>query len=349
VESPREFTNLRSFPRMTTVSAYALTEQGGQLEVFQYELGDLSPTQVDVKISSCGICHSDLSMMQNDWEMTQYPLVPGHEVVGTVEAVGEAVTHLKPGDTVGVGWTSGSCMSCHQCMSGDHNLCADSQGTIVGRHGGFADRIRAESGWTVKIPTGVDPLSAGPLFCGGITVFNPIVQHNVRPFDRVAVVGIGGLGHIALQFLAKWGCEVTAISTSPSKEEKAKKLGAHHFINGKDGDALKDAAGNFDFVLSTVNVELDWDAYINMLGPKGHLHLVGAAPQVSSGVFPLILGQKTIGGSPIGSPATVSTMLDFCARHQIAPHIRTFEMNKVNEALDVLKNESPAERLVLTR
>ena len=334
---------------MTTVSAYALTSQGGQLEEFQYELDDLSPTQVDVKISSCGICHSDLSMMQNDWGMTQYPLVPGHEVVGTVEAVGEAVTHLKPGDTVGVGWTSGSCMSCHQCMSGDHNLCADSQGTIVGRHGGFADRIRAESGWTVKIPTGVDLLSAGPLFCGGITVFNPIVQHNVRPFDRVAVVGIGGLGHMALQFLAKCGCAATAISTSPSKEEKAKALGAHHFLNGKDEDALKKAAGSFDFVLSTVNVELNWDAYVNMLGPKGHLHLVGAAPKVSSEVFPLIMGQKSIGASPIGSPATVSTMLDFCARHKIAPNIRTYEMSQANEALEVLKDESPAERIVLTR
>jgi alcohol/geraniol dehydrogenase (NADP+) len=334
---------------MTTVSAYALTEPGSPLEEFQYELGDLPPTQVDIKISSCGICHSDLSMMQNDWEMTQYPLVPGHEVVGTVEAVGTAVIHLQPGDTVGVGWTSGSCMSCHQCMSGDHNLCADSQGTIVGRHGGFADRIRAESAWTVKIPTGVEALSAGPLFCGGITVFNPIVQHNVRPFDRVAVVGIGGLGHMALQFLAKWGCEVTAISTNPAKEEKARSLGAHHFLNGRDADALTSTSGNFDFILSTVNVELDWDAYVNMLGPKGHLHLVGAAPRVGSGVFPLILGQKTIGGSPIGSPATVATMLDFCARHQIAPNIRTFEMNKVNEALDVLKNESPAERLVLTR
>lgn len=334
---------------MTTVSAYALTEKGGKLEEFQYELDELSPTQIDVKISSCGICHSDLSMMQNDWKMTKYPLVPGHEVVGKIEAVGSAVTHLKPGDTVGVGWTSGSCMSCHQCMSGDHNLCPDSQGTIVGRHGGFADRIRAESGWTIKIPDGVDNLAAGPLFCGGITVFNPIVQHDVRPYHRVAVVGIGGLGHMALQFLAKWGCEVTAISTSPSKEDAARKLGAHHFLNAKDESALKSAKGSFDFVLSTVNVELNWRAYLNMLAPKGHLHLVGAAPEISTAVMPLIGGQKSIGGSPIGSPATVATMLDFCARHKIAPKIRTFEMSQANEAIEVLKNESPAERLVLTR
>lgn len=332
---------------MKTFQGYAATEAGGTLKEFEYQLGELEPTQVDVKVDACGICHSDLSMLGNDWELSQYPLIPGHEVTGTVEDVGEAVTHLKKGDKVGVGWHSGSCLTCQQCLSGNHNLCAEAQGTIVQRHGGFADRLRAESAFAVKIPDGIDLLKAGPLFCGGITVFNPIVQLGVQPTDRVAVVGIGGLGHLALQFLSKWGCEVTAISTSPEKEKETKTLGAHHFLDAKDGKALEKAGGSFDFVLSTVNVKLDWGAYVNMLRPKGNLHLVGAAPEVSSEVFPLIMAQRSISGSPVGSPATIATMLDFCARHAIAPHTREFAMAEVNEALKILEEESPAQRLVL--
>lgn len=323
-------------------------EKGGKLQPYEIELDELSPTQIDVKVDACGICHSDLSMLKNDWEMSEYPLVAGHEITGTVEAVGESVSHLKVGDKVGVGWHSGSCMTCQQCLSGDHNLCADAESTIVSRTGGFADSVRAQAAFAVKIPDQVDALKAGPLFCGGITVFNPIVQLGIKPTDRVAVIGIGGLGHMALQFLAKWGCEVTAISTSPEKEQDAKKLGAHHFLNSKDDDALENAAGNFDLVLSTVNVSLDWGAYVNTLRPKGHLHLVGAAPEVTSEVFPLIMAQRSISGSPVGSPATIATMLDFCARHQILPKTREFKMSEVNEALEILGKESPAERLVLT-
>lgn len=332
---------------MKTVKGYAAPEAGGRLEAFEYELGDLAPTQVDVKIESCGICHSDLSMLKNDWRMSQYPLIPGHEITGIVDDVGSAVSHLRKGDKVGIGWHSGACMTCPQCLSGDHNLCSEAQGTIVERHGGFADLIRAESSFAVKIPEGIDLSKAGPLFCGGITVFNPILQMNVQPVDRVAVIGIGGLGHLALQFLSKWGCEVTAISTSPDKEEETKKLGAHHFLNATDEGALENARGGFDFILSTVNVSLDWNAYVRMLRPKGGLHLVGAAPEVTSDVMPLIGAQRRISGSPVGAPATIATMLDFCARHGIAPSTREFAMSEVNEALEVLENESPAKRLVL--
>lgn len=332
---------------MKTFNGYAARKAGEKLKEFSYELDELRPTQVDLTVDACGICHSDVSMLGNDWEISQYPLIPGHEVTGTVEEVGEGVTHLKKGDRVGLGWHSGSCMTCQQCLSGDHNLCAEAEGTIINRHGGFADRVRAESAFAVKIPDGIDLRKAGPLFCGGITVFNPIVQLGIQPTDRVAVVGIGGLGHLALQFLSKWGCEVTAISTSPEKEEETKALGAHHFLNAKDEEALKKAAGSFDLVLSTVNVELDWGLYVNLLGPRGNLHLVGAAPQVSAEIFSLIMAQRSISGSPVGSPATIATMLEFCARHQIAPRTREFAMSEVNEALKVLKEESPAHRLVL--
>lgn len=198
--------------------ALAAREPRGPLTPFEYDPGAMKPDDVEIAVESCGICHSDLSMLNNDWQMTQYPFVPGHEVVGTVVAVGPSVTHLKPGQRVGVGWYSRSCLTCRTCMDGGHNLCAGAEGIIVGRHGGFADRVRVQSAWATPIPDGFDHAAAGPLFCGGITVFNPIVQFGVRPTDRVGVVGIGGLGHLALKFLNKWGCEVTAFSSTAGKD-----------------------------------------------------------------------------------------------------------------------------------
>jgi uncharacterized zinc-type alcohol dehydrogenase-like protein len=232
-------------------------------------------------------------------------------------------------------------------MSGNHNLCATAEGVIVGRHGGFASKVRAHEGWVVPLPEGIDVASAGPLFCGGITVFNPIIQNNIRPTDRVGVVGIGGLGHLALQFLRAWGCEVTAFSTSPEKEADAREMGAHHFVNSRDSDALTGLANSFDMILVAVNVELDWDSYINALRPKGKLHMVGAAPSISAIVFPLIIGQRSIGGSPLGSPATIATMLEFAARHDIEPVTETFPMSKVNDAMEKLRSGKPRYRLVL--
>lgn len=332
---------------MTTVKAYAATEAKGPLQPFQFELPELAPGEVDIAVKYCGICHSDLSMIDNDWHMTAYPLVPGHEVVGTIAAVGEGVTHLKPGQTVGLGWYSHSCMTCHQCMSGDHNLCTTAEATMVGRHGGYANRVRAHAEWVVPLPAGIDPRTAGPLFCGGITVFNPLLQNNVRPTDHVGVVGIGGLGHIALAFLRAWGCEVTAFSTSADKEEEARRLGAHNFVNTREPDALAKLAGAFNLILVTVNVPLDWDAYVAALRPRGKVHVVGAAPSVNATLFPMIAGQKSVGASPLGSPASTATMLDFAARHKIAPITEHFPLSKVNDALDRLKSNKARYRLVL--
>ena len=330
-----------------TIKAYAAKEAGGLLEPFEYDPGELEVDEVEIDISSCGICHSDLSMLNNEWQMTEYPLVPGHEVVGKIAAVGEQVTHLKVGQTVGLGWFAKSCMTCRECMSGNHNLCASAEGIIVGRHGGFANKVRAHQGWIIPLPESINPATAGPLFCGGITVFNPIVQNNIQPTDRVGVVGIGGLGHLALRFLRAWGCEVTAFSTSPDKETEARALGAHHFVNTHDHDALAKLANSLDTILVAVNVELDWEGYINALRPKGKLHIVGVAPSVSAAVFPLISGQRSIGGSPLGSPATMATMVDFAARHGIEPVTETFPMSKVNDALEKLRSGKPRFRLVL--
>ncbi len=332
------------------IKAYAATEPGGELKPFEYDPGALDPDHVEIDVSHCGICHSDLSMLDNSWGMTQYPLVPGHEVAGTVSAVGVDVTTLKPGDRVGLGWHAGYCLSCSCCLEGDHNLCGDSQSTIVGRHGGFADKVRAQATSVVKLPEGVDLASAGPLFCGGITVFNPLVQFDVQPTDRVAVVGIGGLGHMALKFLNAWGCHVTAFTSSEDKRTEALELGAHETINSRDPAALEAAAGQFDLILSTVNVKLDWNAYVAALRPRGRLHFVGATLEpLDLGAMSLIMGQRSISGSPVGSPATIARMLDFAARHGIEPRIETFPMQKVNEALAHLKSGKARYRIVLER
>jgi alcohol/geraniol dehydrogenase (NADP+) len=337
----------RKDAHVTTVKAYAAQQAGSAFEPFEFELGDLGTQHVDIDVRYCGICHSDLSMLDNEWGMTQYPFVPGHEVIGTVAAVGEHVRHLQAGQTVGLGWFSQSCMTCHECLSGDHNLCVTAEGTMIGRHGGYASRVRAHASWVAPLPDGLDPATSGPLFCGGITVFNPIIQNRIQATDRVGVIGIGGLGHLALRFLDAWGCEVSAFSTSADKEAEARSLGADHFVNTREDGAVAKLANSFDMILVTVNVPLDWDAYIAALRPRGTLHIVGAAPSVSASVFPLLAGQRSIGGSPVGSPATTAAMLEFAARHGVAPVTERFAMSRVNDAMERLKSGRARYRVVL--
>jgi len=333
---------------MTTVNAYAVLDPKGPLVPFQYELGPLSASEIDIRVESCGICHSDLSMIDNEWGMSSYPVVPGHEVVGTVAAIGSNVTNLVVGQRVGLGWFSSSCMHCRQCLGGDHNLCSSAEATIVGRFGGFADFVRCNSAWVAALPSGVDADSAGPLFCGGITVFNPIVQFGVKPTHKVGVIGIGGLGHLALQFLNKWGCEVTAFSSSLKKADEARSLGAHHVVNSRDSDSMQALAGRFDFILNTTNVTLDWAAYFNALAPRGRLHTVGAVIEpIAASAFSLIMGQRSLSGSPVGSPATVDDMLQFCARHKISPMTEYFPMSEINTALDHLRSGAARYRVVV--
>jgi uncharacterized zinc-type alcohol dehydrogenase-like protein len=269
--------------------------------------------------------------------------------VGTVTAKGTQVKHLKPGQAAGLGWYSNSCMFCPQCMGGNHNLCPTAEATIIGRYGGFADRVRCQAAWAVPLPEKIATAKAGPLFCAGVTVFNPITQFGVEATNRVAVIGIGGLGHLALQFLNKWGCEVYAFTSSDAKQSEALKLGAHVAVNSLDPEQLKKITGSLDFVISTVNVALDWGLYLKTLAPKGRLHFVGAAVS-PLGVTPvdLLPGQKSISGSPLGSPATVAKMLDFCARHQIAPVTENFPMSRVNEALEHLRSGKARYRIVLS-
>lgn len=332
------------------IRAYAATAPGGRLQPWEYDPGPLRPEQVEIAVEHCGICHSDLSMLDNEWGRSTYPIVPGHEVVGTVAALGEQVPGLKLGQRVGLGWFASSCTHCQNCLSGDHNFCVTNQGTIVGRHGGFADRVRAHWVWTTPIPEGLDATTAGPLFCGGVTVFNPILQFGVKPTDRVAVVGIGGLGHLAIGFLRAWGCEVTAFTSSEAKRDEALRLGAHHVVATGDAAALAKLAGRFQFVLVTINAAQDWGAYLATLAPRGRLHFVGAVLEPMGFRPQLLFGnQKSVSGSPLGSPATTRTMLDFAARHGIAPQAEFFPMTQVNEAIEHLRAGKARYRVILTR
>ena len=327
---------------------YAAIKQGGQLEEFEYELGPLGDHQVDVKVETCGICYSDVSMIDNHWGMTTYPFVPGHEIVGIVEAIGSHVKHLQVGQRVGVGWESGSCGTCESCMTGHQNLCATATFTVLGPYGGFSERVRASAEFAIPIPANLDAAAAGPLLCGGITVFSPMIENNVMPVHRVGVIGIGGLGHMALKFLNAWGCEVTAFSRSPKKEEEAKQFGAHHFVNSSDPAELMKHANSFDYIISTINQLKDLTPYLVTLRPRGKLVLVGVVVEpIQFEMFPMLVGEKVVTAGAIGSPATIATMLDFAARHSILPLTETFKFSDVNEAIKKLREGKVRYRAVL--
>lgn len=333
---------------MTKVTGYAAREAKGKLERFSYILPAIGKEQVDIRVAYCGICHSDLSMLNNDWGNTQFPFVPGHEIVGEVISTGSDVKGIKPGDKVGLSWFSESCMHCRQCMEGNHQLCPHAEQTQVGRHGGFADVVRGHWSWVIPLPENIDMAKAGPLLCGGMTVFNAIVADGVKPTDKVGVIGIGGLGHMAIRFLKHWGCEVVAFSSNPSKHEEIRNMGAAKVIDSTDSAALQAVQGQLNYLLSTVNTPLDWDTYLSCLAPKGKLHMVGVVLEpMSIPAFSLINGEKSVGGSPGGGPALIRTMLDFCVRHNIYPTVEEYPMEQVNEAITRLREGKARYRIVL--
>jgi uncharacterized zinc-type alcohol dehydrogenase-like protein len=330
------------------IRAWAVLAPNTPLTAFEYVPAELGDEEVEIAVSHCGICHSDLSMIDAEWGNSTYPLVAGHEIVGTIAALGSQTKGLAVGQRVGLGWYAASCMHCAQCMSGHHNLCRSAAQTIVGRHGGFAERVRCHWSWAIPLPAALDSRDAGPLFCGGLTVFAPIVEFDIRPTDRVGVIGIGGLGHMALKFLRAWGCEVTAFTSSAGKADEARGFGAHNVVATRDKAALKKIAGTLDFVLVTVNVSLDWTALLAALAPRGRLHFVGAVLEpVSVPAFALIAGRKAISGSPLGSPATAATMLEFCARHDISPQVEMYPMSRINDAVGHLRAGKARYRVVV--
>lgn len=311
------------------------------------DLGPLGVEDVEIAVEHCGLCHSDLSVLNNEWGISSYPAILGHEVVGRITALGPQARGLSIGQRVGVGWTSCSCMHCQQCMSGSHHLCAQAQPTILGHRGGFATRVRAHWAWAIPIPDQLNPADAGPLMCGGTTVFAPLALY-AKPTHRVGIIGIGGLGHMAVQFARAYGCEVTAFTSSESKFDEARGFGAHQVVASRDSAAIKKLAGSFDLLISTVNVKLDWDAIIGTLGPNGRLHVVGAVVEpIPVSAFALILQQRSVSGSPSGPPTTIAAMLNFAARHRVAPQTEHFAMSRINDAFARLESGKARYRIVL--
>jgi len=326
----------------------AVHAAGAQLLAYKYDPGELKAHEVEVRISHCGVCHSDIALIDNDWGMSKYPFIPGHEIVGTVAAVGAEVRDRKVGERVGIGWQADSCGICEWCRQGDEHLCASSQPTCVGRNGGYAGTIRVNSRFAILVPEALESENAAPLLCGGITVYAPMRNHGVRPTSRVGVVGIGGLGHLGVQFAKAFGAEVTALSTSKDKEAEARQMGADHFVNTRDTGELKKIAGSFDFLLSTVSADQDWQSLVNSLRPKGTLCVVGVPPSpISVQAFPLIAGQRSISGSPSGSPRDLHEMLDVAARHGVKAITERFAMAKANEAIARVKKSKVRYRAVL--
>ena len=331
-----------------TVQAHAAMSAKGKLHPFKYESCGLGPFDVEVRITHCGICHSDLHLIDNDWGVSSYPLVPGHEIVGHVSARGAEVRGLEPGQRVGIGWQCGACLECDLCVAGEDHLCPRNQPTCVGHHGGFADKVVVDSRYAFPIPERLASENAAPLLCGGVTVYSPMRHYGVQPRMKVGVIGIGGLGHLALQFARALGCEVTAFSSSPEKEKEARTFGAHHFVASTDSSALKEAAGSVDFLLSTVFADLDWGGYLDVLRPNGKLCFVGAAAgPITFSIGQILGGQKSLCASVTGSRWMIREMLDFAARHGIEARIELAPMSEVNAALDKLRENRARYRMVL--
>lgn len=332
----------------TSIPAYAARAAGAPLELIGHDPGPLPVDEVEITVESCGLCHSDLTMIDNELGFCSYPMIAGHEIIGTISAVGAHVTTRQIGQKVGLGWYARSCLACPQCLSGNHNLCPQAQPTIVGRAGGFAERVRCQWIWATPVPETVEAASAGPMFCGGITVFNPLVQFGISPTDRVGVIGIGGLGHLALKFLHRWGCEVVAFTSSDNKRQEALDFGASRVVNSRNREEMQSLQGSLDFILCTVNATLDWPVILQALAPQGRLHFVGLVLEpIPVSVPQLLPSQSSLSGSPLGSPATMSTLLDFAGRHRITPQAEFFPMSKINDAIAHLRAGKARYRIVL--
>ena len=332
---------------MTTFQGWAATAAREALSPFTWEPRELSPDEVEVAISHCGICHSDLHLIDNGWNSSTYPFVPGHEIVGHVTAAGSAAEH-RVGQRVGIGWQRSACLTCELCLDRQDNLCPHQTATCVGHHGGFAGRIRTDARYAFALPDELESAVAAPLLCGGATVFAPLRRYGIDATSSVGVIGIGGLGHIALLMLRAFGAEITALSSSESKRDEARALGAHHFISSKDARELHKNAGRFHLLLSTVHARLDWITLLKTLRPNGTLCLVGSPPGVMAiHAAALFQGQKSISASEIADRATIAEMLRFAARHRIAPVVERMPLAEVNAAVERVRRNEARYRMVL--
>jgi alcohol/geraniol dehydrogenase (NADP+) len=335
------------------VTAFAAVHPGDELTPYEYSADDLGPLEVDVDVTHCGICHTDLGVIDHGLGDPTTPVVAGHEVAGVVSAVGSMVdtSRLAVGQRVVVGGVAGSCMHCELCLSGRQQLCARRDSPAFrGDRGGFASSIRAgDWRFAYPVPDEIEPEFAGPLLCAGVTVFAPFIRHGIKPTDHVGIVGIGGLGHLGIQFARAWGCEVTAISSTPSKRDEALALGADHFIASHDTGELASAAATFDFVISTVSADLPWDLYLAALKPGGTLIVVGVPEsEMRINALSLLFAEKRIAGGLVASREETVTMLDFVARTGIRPHIELFGMSDINRAIGRVRSGDVRYRAVVS-
>ena len=326
------------------VQAYATHSPTDHLQPFQFLRREVGPRDVKMEILFCGVCHSDLHQAHNDWKNSIYPMVPGHEIVGRVTETGAEVTKFKTGELGGVGCFVDSCRSCAPCQAGLEQYCE--QGCTVtynglerdGKtptYGGYSTHIVVDQDYLLHV-SGKLPLEAvAPLLCAGITTWSPLRHWKIGPGSKIGVVGLGGLGHMAVKFGASFGAEVTLFSTSPDKEADAKKLGAHHFAMTKDPATFKKLAGQLDFIIDTVSAPHDYSAYLGTLKLDGTMVCVGVpVDNISFPPFSVIMGRKSLAGSAIGGIAETQEMLDYCAEHNIVADVEVIPMQKINEAYE---------------
>jgi alcohol/geraniol dehydrogenase (NADP+) len=329
------------------VDGYAARSAGARLEPHRYQAKPLRPKDVEIEITHCGICHTDLHLINNDFGLSAYPFVPGHEVVGEVSRLGGAVTELRVGQRVGVGFLAGADFTCEQCVAGRDNMCENWEPTCIGREGGFAKRMVADSRLAFPIPDAISSEHAGPLMCAGVTVFAPLLRYATGA-TRLGVIGIGGLGHLALQYGRALGCHVKAFTTSPDKAEEAPAFGADEVVDTSQAGVLTAEADTCDLLLCTVTADVPWNDYVGVLRRNGKLCLLGIPnAEVSLSPVPLVFFQRSVVSSGIGSRLEMRQMLEFSARHDIKPQVEVFPMSEVNTALERLGRNAVRYRAVL--
>jgi uncharacterized zinc-type alcohol dehydrogenase-like protein len=331
----------------TKVLGYAAKAVGQPLEPFEYAPPELGEHDVRVSVTHCGVCHTDIHAIDNYYGIVTFPLVPGHEIVGRVSAVGPSVSGLKEGDRVGIGWQGRSCGKCEWCLKGEEQLCMDivPSGTWV-PYGGFSSSVVADSRFAYPLPPAMPSQTAAVLMCAGVTVYSPLRGYAGQPRPKVAVVGVGGLGHLAIQFAHAVGCEVTAISSSPVKREQAHAFGADHFIDSNDRAGMRQVDFAFDLLMCTASGGIGWDALLMTLKKKGKLVLLGF-PDVALNSTDLVVHELSITGSFLGNRTTMREMLAFAQEHGIAPEVELMPMTKVNEAIRRVKENKARYRFVL--
>jgi len=334
---------------MTKVNAYATPAATEVLGPLTIERRTPGPHDVQIEILYCGVCHSDIHQAKNEWGNSIYPMVPGHEIVGRVTAVGDHVKSFKIGDLAGVGCLVDSCQTCSQCKAGEEQFCEngstgtynslDKNGQVT--YGGYSTQVVVDEKFTLHVSEKLDLKAVAPLLCAGITTYSPLRHWKVGPGQKVAVIGLGGLGHMGVKLAAAMGAEVTVLSTSDNKEADAKRLGATHFVNSKNEEKMKGLKNNFDFILNTVSAPNSYDMYLQLVKTNGAMVLVGAPPEPSAVTgFNLIMQRRTLAGSLIGGIKETQEMLDFCAEHNIVSDVEIIPMDKINEAYErMLKND----------